>query len=118
MGLRGVIDSKWRGGGDLYEHEREEGHARKRTRGAAVHCLDVPEALAECKSTPIIWSSLHRLAVSQVGAWFSPGLHAYHSLPSIRPAFLCTPPQSNIIIIIALLPPKIAPDWCIWHLVA
>ena len=66
--MKGFIDSEWRGQDvHLYEHEREQREVCQRTRGAAIHCLDVPEALAECKSklTLTIWSNLHRLAVSK-----------------------------------------------------
>ena len=62
---------------DIYEHERA-GHGEKKglqekLRGAAIHCLDVPEALAECRLTGTIWSSLHGLGMSSLEDLDQPG---------------------------------------------
>lgn len=45
IGWMGVIDSEWRGHHlNIYEHE-----GRQKTGSQVIHCLDVPEALAECE---------------------------------------------------------------------
>lgn len=88
-----------------HDHEREEGEICKGIRGAAIRCLEVPEALAECESTLAVCSSLQWLAVS---TW-----------TPARACFSCVPLATLYFILrvyahrrnfIALLPPKIAPD--------